>query len=193
MNISAMILSGGKSSRMGQDKASLKWNQTSMIEHLANELKCDRISEVFISAAHEGDYAKTGLPVVADEHEGIGPLEGIRRGLLYAKEEYLFVCAVDMPFVSGKTALSLTERVCPEYNAYVFREGGRIHPVCAIYHKSVLPVIEMLIRDGNYKISELLDRVQTFYVDLEESGLDKKNLVNVNTPEEYANLVNHPE
>ena len=193
MNLSAMILSGGKSSRMGQDKASLKWKQTGMLEHLAEELKCDGISEVFISVAHEGDYAKTGLPLCVDENWEIGPMEGIRRGLYYAKEEYLFVCAVDMPFVTGKTALYLEGLIRPEYNAYVFRENERIHPVCAIYHKSVLPVIETQVREGNYKLSELLLRVNTLYADLEKSGLDRNSLVNVNTPEEYAKLLNSRE
>ena len=193
MNISAMILSGGKSSRMGQDKASLKWKQTTMLEHLAGELTCDGISEVFISVAKEGDYAKTGLRVCVDENRGIGPMEGIRRGLLIAREEYLFVCAVDMPYVTGKTALYLANLITPEYNAYVFREGGKIHPVCAVYHKSVLPEIETLIREENYKLSELLFRVHTLYADLDQSGLEKKNLMNVNTQEEYEKIINCPE
>ena len=156
-----------------------------MLEHLAGSFRCDGISEILVSAAREGDYAKCGLPVIADENQGIGPMEGIRRGLLLAKEEYLFVCAVDMPFVSGKTALYLAGQIRPEYNAYVFIDGGKIHPACAIYHKSVLPVIETQIREKHYKLSELLVRVQTMYVNLDESGLDRKSLVNVNTPEEY--------
>ncbi len=212
MNISAMILTGGRSTRMGQDKARLKYGQENFLEHIAGELAGDLnsviqgnaqasgakrasgvnrilITEVFLSVAREGDYAELGLPAVADENQGIGPIEGIRRGLDYAREEYLFVCAVDMPFIQREMALSLAENISPDYDAYVFREGGRIHPTCAIYHRSAGTCAGLLISEGRYRLSDLLDGIRTRYVDLSEGLFRTQNLKNINTPEDYRNTI----
>ncbi len=191
MNISAMILTGGKSSRMGQDKARLIQNGESFLEHLIVEMAVSAspgrtvITELFLSAAREGDYADTGLPVVPDEHQGIGPIEGIRRGLIFAREEYLFVCAVDMPFVRREMVDYLAGLVSPEYDAYVFREESRIYPVCAIYHRRVLLQIDKMIRESRYRLRDLLSRVRTRYVDAAGEIFGDHPFMNINTPEEY--------
>ena len=99
---SVAILAGGKSTRMGQDKALLKLNNERFIDRLAREFR--PCGEVFLSAAHPGDYADVGLHVVADEHQEIGPIEGIRQALIYAHKDYVFVCAADMPFLKKEMA-----------------------------------------------------------------------------------------
>ncbi len=143
------------------------------------------ITEVFLSVAREGDYKELGLPVVADENQGIGPIEGIRRGLGFAREDYLFVCAVDMPFVQKEMALHLAGFISPDHDAYIFREGGRIHPTCAIYHRSVRIRAEEMIREGRYRLGDLCNGVRVRYVDLEGSPFMERNLQNINTPEDY--------
>ncbi len=207
MNISAMILTGGRSERMGQDKARLSYDRESFLSHLIRELQgtsdpsasilpCEKaediaygnntvITELFLSVAHEGDYAEMGQPLVADEHQGIGPIEGIRRGLGFAREEYLFVCAVDMPFVQRDMAFMLARCIVPDYEAYVFREGEQIHPACAIYHRSVMVCAEQMIREGRYRLRDLLGRVRTRYVDIDDTFFRAENLRNINTPQDY--------
>ncbi len=203
-----MILAGGRSTRMGQDKARLRYGRESFLEHIAGVLMGDldsvtsektqaygvkrasgrnrvTITQVFLSVAREGDYADLGLPAVADENQGIGPIEGIRRGLEYAREEYLFVCAVDMPFIQKEMALSLAENISPDFDAYVFRVGDRIHPTCAVYHRSVLPYAARMIAEGRYRLRDLLDGVRTKYVDLNEDLFRAQNLSNINTFEDY--------
>ncbi|MCR5748259.1 MAG: molybdenum cofactor guanylyltransferase [Lachnospiraceae bacterium] len=241
MNISAMILTGGRSVRMGHDKAQLKWKDESLIEHLAHELKGKEshdspdlyyreditgsdtsgsdaneayisgfdadeadisgfddtgsdisspvITEVFISAAKNSDDYNTGLHVAADEHDHIGPIEGIRQGLLYAKEEYLFICAVDMPYVKKEMALFLADKISRDHTAYIFKEGTRIHPTCGIYHRSVLPVIDTMISKKQYSLKKLLSQTKTIYFDINDCGFSNKNLTNINTPEEYRTAV----
>ncbi len=183
LKYSVAILAGGKSTRMGQDKALLKLNNERFIDRLAKEfLPC---GEVFLSTAHPGDYADVGLRVVADEHKEIGPIEGIRQALIFSKRDYVFVCAADMPFLKKEMADYLAEFISSDYDAYVFTDEKRMHPLCAIYHKSVLPVIEELIAKGKYRLAEILYAVRTKFVSLEYSCFDTKTVRNINTREEY--------
>ncbi|MBR1471241.1 MAG: molybdopterin-guanine dinucleotide biosynthesis protein B [Lachnospiraceae bacterium] len=183
---SAVILAGGKSTRMGQDKALLKLNNERFIDRLAREFS--DCGEVLLSAAHAGDYADAGLRVVADEHQGIGPIEGIRQALLHAREEYVFVCAADMPFVRREMADYLAEFISSDHDVYVVRDEKRLHPLCAIYHKSVLPVIEALIGKGDYRLVDILNAVRTKVVELKYSCFDSKTVKNINTREEYRTI-----
>lgn len=181
---SAAILVGGKSTRMGQDKALLKLNNERFIDHLINEFsECE---EVFLSVAKKGDYADTGIASIADENREIGPIEGIRQSLIYAHNDYVFVCAADMPFLKKDLADYISEFISSDYDAYVIRDEKRLQPLCAIYHKSVLPVIEEQIANGKYKLFDVLSRIRVKYIDIHTSTFDSKTIKNINTREDYA-------
>lgn len=184
VKFSAAILAGGKSTRMGQDKALLKLNNERFIDRLISEFSgCD---EVFISVAHKGDYSDTGIPSVVDENSEIGPIEGIRQSLIFAGNDYVFVCAADMPFLRKGLAEYLAEFISSDYDAYVIRDEKRIQPLCAIYHKSLLPIIEEQIANGKYRLVDVLSRVRVKYVDLTKSCFETKIVKNINTRDEYA-------
>lgn len=183
---SVAILAGGKSSRMGRDKALLSLEGARFIDRLAWEFA--PCGDVFISAANPGDYADAGLPVVADENRGIGPIEGIHQALLRAGRDCVFVCATDMPFLKKEAADYLAEFVSSDHDAWVFTSAGRVQPLCAIYRKAALPAIEALIAQGRYKLTALLSSVRTKYVRLEDSRFDSRLLDNINTPREYRAL-----
>lgn len=185
MKLSAAILVG-RSTRMGQDKALLKLGEQTFIGHLAEELSvCD---EVFISKTLDADYSEYGLTVIQDENLGVGPMEGIRQSLLYADADYVFICGVDMPFVRKEMVLYLKELVSPEYDIYVFRDGDRVHPLCGIYSRKVLPLAKKMIAEGRYRMMELLANASTKYVDIDASPFSGETLRNINTPEEYQAL-----
>ena len=186
MNLSAAILVG-QSTRMGRDKALLMLNRRTFIEHLARELSvCE---EVFISAAAPRSYSDYGLEVLVDEHQGIGPIEGIRHSLLHACSDYVFFCAVDMPFVCREMILYLSEFISSDYDAYVFCEKDKVHPLCGIYSKAALPACEELIEEGQYRMMSLLSRIRTKYVNIETSCFGPDRLRNINTPEDYQAIL----
>lgn len=187
MNLSGAILVG-LSTRMGQDKALLKLNRQTFIGHLARELSvCD---EVFISETLKTDYSEYGLPVIQDEHQGIGPMEGIRQSLRYAAYDHVFICAVDMPFVVSGMIRFLKGVLSPDYDIYVYKDGDRVHPLCGIYSKRVLPAADQLIGEGRYRMMDLLGSVPTRYIDIKDSGFSGDMLRNINTPEEYRAICN---
>ena len=188
MDLIAVILAGGRSSRMGRDKALLELNEQKFIDHLVQELS--GCCKVMISAAHQDDYAGYGVPVIADETKGIGPIEGIRQALRSSVSEYVFVCAVDTPFVRKEMVQYLAEFISSDYDAFVFRDGDRIHPHIGIYSRAALSVIEEMIGEKQYRLTELLSRIRTKYVDIGTSCFDRKVLRNINTPDDYLAILN---
>ena len=188
MDLIAVILAGGRSSRMGRDKALLELNEQKFIDHLVQELS--GCCKVMISAAHQDDYAGYGVPVIADETKDIGPIEGIRQALRSSVSEYVFVCAVDTPFVRKEMVQYLAEFISSDYDAFVFRDGNRIHPHIGIYSRTALPAIEEMIGEKQYRLTELLSRIRTKYVDIGTSCFDRKVLRNINTPDDYLAILN---
>ena len=180
------ILAGGKSTRMGQNKALMEFNNNTLIGRISKEFKHN--SEVLVSAAERGVYEELGFRVIYDEHKDIGPIEGIRRVLMSASEDYVFVCAADMPFVNREIAEYIAEFISSDYDCYVVADEERLHPLCAIYSKKVLPVIEELIAKGKYKLTEIFNNVRTKFISLEHTNFDRKVVRNVNTRDEFLKL-----
>ncbi len=184
--ISVGILAGGESSRMGQNKALIQIGKERIIDRLTSEFAS--YPEVIISAAEHGIYEELGLKVVYDEHRKTGPIEGIRRVLSCAAGEYVFICAADMPYVSRDLVAYLSGYISSDYDCYVIADEDHIQPLCAIYSKKVLPVIEELISEGRYRLREIFGRVSTRYVSLEYTDFDKKTVRNINTKEDLKEI-----
>lgn len=185
--LSVGVLAGGKSTRMGQNKALMQIESKRFIDRICEELS--GFSEVLISDAQKGTYEEMGLPVVYDEHDGIGPLEGIYQILQHAKEEYVFICAADMPFIKKELVEYMAEFISSDYDCYCLVDEDHIHPLCAIYSKKMLDIVREQIEAGNYRIMQVLRRVRTKYIRLESSCFDKRVVRNINTREEYAQAI----
>ncbi len=97
MKISVGVLAGGKSSRMGRNKAFLSYNESSFIEVIAKE--CEDFSKIIISANKIEAFKDLGFKVVKDEKEGFGSLEGIYQTLKEIDTEYILIIATDMPYI----------------------------------------------------------------------------------------------
>ncbi|MBI2810941.1 MAG: molybdenum cofactor guanylyltransferase [Candidatus Melainabacteria bacterium] len=105
--VTALVLCGGKSRRMGRPKAFLPFEGTTMVNHVLNQVR-DLFAEVFIVANEPDNYEDLGVDVVKDILPYRGPLGGILSGLLVAKHEYTFVIACDMPFVDKRLIREMT-------------------------------------------------------------------------------------
>ncbi len=186
IKISAGILAGGESLRMGQNKALIRIGNERIIDRLTAEFSS--FSEVIISAAEQGIYEDTGLKTVYDENKKIGPMEGIRQVLLAASEEYVFICAADMPFLRKELVSYLAGYISSDYDCYVMADEDHIQPLCAIYSKRVLPVVEELIKEGRYRLREIFKRVSTKYITLEYTCFDRKTVRNINTRQELREI-----
>jgi len=147
MNLGAVILAGGKSSRMGQDKAWLEiGGQTLLARQIELAHECGA-EEVFISGRRDKDYSQFACPVLYDRWAETGPLAGIRRALEETASSHLLVLAVDMP---GLTPVVLRNLAKPRRDGRgrIPRIGGRIEPLAAIYPKSAANLAAALLNGG---------------------------------------------
>jgi molybdopterin-guanine dinucleotide biosynthesis protein A len=145
MNFSAVILAGGKSSRMGCDKAWLEIQGETLLARQVNLARKIGALETFISGRPEKDYSEFGCPVLRDKFADAGPLAGIERALAAASCSLLLVLAVDMPALKAGSLKKLAA-VCAENHGAIPRWAGKIEPLAAFYPKSSRFLAENLLR-----------------------------------------------
>ncbi len=185
--ISAIILAGGRSSRMGKNKAFLVIDQISMIERQIQELT-RRFAPIIIVSGQPELYDALGVEVYQDEFPGYGPLAGIQAGLKAAPTEEIFVIPCDMPFVDADLGTQMLRNL-GEADGIALQTPGGIEPLCAIYTKRCLPAIETFLRTGGRKVVDFYPHVNMKYLPAQNLSLREplqELLYNVNTPQDYA-------
>lgn len=184
---SAILLCGGRSTRMGRDKGLLEWEGRPLIVHAA-ELLQSMFQEVLLVAGDKKRYAGLlNLPILGDRIAGLGPLGGIYTGLLASSNGWNFVLACDMPRVRPTLIALLLSEIEEAYKVVVPRVRGHFEPLLAFYHKDCLPQIECLIAAGTLKPIELYALVPTKVVPqgrLRRVDPDLESFSNLNAPED---------
>ncbi|HJQ24021.1 MAG TPA: molybdenum cofactor guanylyltransferase [Blastocatellia bacterium] len=190
MKAEGFVTAGGKSSRMGRDKAWLELGGATMIERVIAALRPATAQVTII--ANRPEYARLGLPVVADTHTEVGPLEAIRTALAHARQPRVVLVGCDLPFVTPQLFTHLL-RVDGEVQAVVpLDASGQIEPLCAVYSTAALADVEALIAAGHFKVSRLFERVPTRFVAFDElRHLDGAGqfFENINSPADYQRAV----
>lgn len=182
--ISAAILCGGRSRRMGQDKARLPWEGRELLDAIAQGLS--GAEEILLAAAEEGDYADKPYPVAADRFPGCGPLAGLHAALAACRAPLLFVTPCDTPLADWDTARALYGFLDSGWDAVVpVDSSGRLHPLCGLYRKRALPVLEEHLGAGRYRVTEALCALPVRRVPAGALPHGEDTLRNLNTPEEY--------
>lgn len=162
----AIILAGGKSSRMGFDKQFLKLQDKYIVEMTAERLK-KIFNEIIIVTNKPKQYAKYGYRLAMDEIKGFGPLAGIHAGLKSSSSMYNYIVACDMPFINIDYIRYMMELIaCHEgkADAVITRYGNWIEPFNAFYSRSLLPRIEESIKANNRQINRLLKDANVLYI-----------------------------
>lgn len=157
--MNALILTGGKSRRMGEDKFSLRYREKPQYLRL-RELLNIFFSEVFFSVSTEQAEFFRGFPHLTDREENRGPMMGLYSAFLFKKVPWLTV-AVDMPFLSGEAVLRLKKACDPRAEgtiAYSVARSGeeQIEPLFSLYHPSLFPDLEAAVQSGNLSLKALL-------------------------------------
>jgi len=186
MGVSAAILAGGKSSRMGTNKSLLLLDGKSVIERISNSLQ-DMCNECFIIANDQKPYEQLGMPIYQDDHPGQGPLAGLEAALIHAKSDLVLLAACDMPFADPAVYRLLLDQLGGA-DAAVPVYAGRMHPLSGLYRKTALPAVQSCLEQGNLRMKSFLNLIQTkelsHFPELGPDILDK-HFFNMNTPEEY--------
>ena len=188
MSISAIILSGGRATRMnGVDKGLVLLKNKPLIAHVTARLQ-PQVDEIFINANREIEqYQALGYQVLQDENtDFIGPLAGFSLGLQHAKHDYILTVPCDSPLLP----LDLVERLynnmaVSRADIAVASSAGNTHPVFCLMKKSVLPSLLSYIEGGKRKVSAWQKSQQYVEVDFSDCA---DAFFNLNTLEDLAAL-----
>jgi molybdenum cofactor guanylyltransferase len=185
-SVTGFVLAGGKSSRMGQDKAFLQLERRTLLAH-ALELAQAVTENAWIVGSAE-KFGAFGS-VLEDRYPGCGPLAGIQAALAATLTELNLITAVDMPFLELDFLKYLIAQARENQAVVVVpKAGGRLQPLCAIYRKDFSEIAERSLRVGKNKVDSLLLEVQTLVIDqaeLERNGFTEDMFRNLNTEKDW--------
>lgn len=160
-----VVLAGGKSSRMGRDKALIEIDGRTLLDR-ALDLLDPHCTELLVIGERE-KYGHVGPFVIADEWPGKGPLGGIATAMRYASNDMLLVVACDMPHLTARLLELLKAQLGNATDAVVPRHAGFIEPLAAAYRRSAQPAFRRCVELDVLKMSDALSQVRTSYVDAE--------------------------
>ncbi len=187
-DITGIILVGGKSRRMGKDKAFLKLAGKTLFERILDLFRAN-FEQILLVGNQADRFAGYGLPIIPDIYTG-SSLGGIYTGLHRSTTEHIFVASCDLPFPNGEILRYLCDRRSG-YDAVVATTANGYEPLFALYSKNCLGPIKELIESGDYCAYAYFPEVNVRYVPYEElAHLDRDGtaFLNVNTPEEFIRI-----
>jgi len=186
MSISALVLCGGKSTRMGTDKALRLIAGKPLLAHVLGVLE-PLFDDIVLSVGPVARYDEFGKRTVCDELLGVGPLAGLHAGLRAVRHEAALVVACDMPLVNPRIVGLLIDRL-HDFDCVVPRVAGEYEPMLAVYRRTCVPAIEAALAAGRRRMIGFLDSVRVCVpdeADLRELEADLASLNNVNTPADF--------
>ena len=182
----AVVLTGGKSSRMGRPKALLPFDGEPLIVHVVRALK-KMFAETVVVAAPDQELPSLPAVLVRDEVAYQGPVSGIYHGLKAATKEVCFVTSCDAPFLNLQLISQLLAQIS-DCDVVVPYWQQRFQPLHAVYRTSVLPLLKDQLERGELRPIFLYDKVRTRKIPEQEiRRLDSEglSLLNMNSPAEY--------
>lgn len=189
MTHSAIVLCGGRSTRMGRDKASLLFGSETLLGRVVRIVR--EAADDVVLVAREGQMLPAGFEAVRDPAEGLGPLAGLMVGLRHVRADRAFLTACDLPFLRPALIGRLLD-LSAGYDAAVPVIDAYPMMTTAVYARSIAPVIEALVAKRALRARDLLDHVRVRRVqpdELREVDPDLESFRTCNTPESYADAL----
>lgn len=175
----AIILAGGESSRMEQDKGLMLYKGQPMIQWVINAVL--QVTENIVIVANDKTYEKFGYPVIPDKVKKAGPLAGMAAGMSAADWGKSWILACDAPSIQPdllnrlRVAMGNRMAAVPRYN-------GRLYPLSAFYDHDILPVLEKYLAQGELKLTTLVEGIDSVIFDA--SNYAPVNFMNINSPKD---------
>lgn len=187
--VTGVILAGGKSSRLGRDKAFLDFGGRPLIAHVHGAV-CGLFREVIVVAPDPSAFSFLPMRVISDTFAGKGPLAGVQAGLAALSPESgaAFLLACDLPFVNPDLVRHLIG-LWDGHQAVVPKRGSFFEPLHALYDRRCLPAVEAELAGPSPRVSSFFSRVDVRYAgpdEVEPFGPWERLFFNINTDEDYA-------
>jgi molybdopterin-guanine dinucleotide biosynthesis protein A len=180
----AVILSGGRSSRMGSDKAFLTIHGVTFMQRLLT-LASSIFPHVLISANDVGKYAEFGVPVLPDAFPDAGPLAGIHACMTHASTPFLFLLTCDVPMLSAEVIRHVLRHARKD-EVTLAATGHEAPLLCGVLPRRIEPVLKRALSSGNHRALSVLMQEKFSVLDC---SLYADCLVGINTREEYERLL----
>jgi len=182
MNRAAFVLVGGRSSRMGRDKARLPIQGRSLVEHVASQ--AHGVTDNITLVGEISRYANLGYPVIEDIFPGRGPLSGIHTALTQSGSEWNLILACDMPQVTAAFLDQLMARAEAGQASAVIPVGPDTvpQPLCAAYHRRCALEVARALEHGVQKVTEAFEAFDIDFWPVPHTYYFR----NLNTPEEWS-------
>ena len=179
MRAAGFVLVGGKSARMGQDKALLLWHSRHLVEKVAATVAA--VTGTVTLVGQPERYRNLKIPCLPDGRHGLGPLAGIEAVLETGQGEWNLIIGCDMPGISIAVLRCLLDKAGQTSALCVAAQDitGQIHPLCAVYHRRCLPAVKQSLDTGRLKLMNVLEDLQAEHI------LVQTKLENINTPEDW--------
>jgi molybdenum cofactor guanylyltransferase len=209
-NAEAFLLVGGKSSRMGRDKALLEINGTPLIQR-ATSLLAPLVAKITLvtsadpssNAENTNPYSNFGCPTVIDRWPNAGPLGGIATALAAAQNPWCLFLACDMPFITPEWITYLLGRVAelerntgasPQTDVIIPQTKRGLEPLCALYRASCAPILAAALENGVRKVTDALANLKQMRIaecEWRTFSPDGNLFGNLNTWQDYLDANQH--
>lgn len=189
--MTAIILAGGQSRRMGQDKALLKMEQESFIQRMINSVA--DYDEIIVVTNEPDKYKHLNVKIIKDVYKGLGPLAGLHAGLLEARNSWCLLLPCDTPFINSDVTSFIAKEIQEDYEAIVVKESKKVHPLIGLYNKRIVPLLEKRLEEKQLRVMDFIGSVRTKHIDLYSGGFNGEKITrNINTPSAYEALNRPP-
>ncbi|MEA3434749.1 MAG: molybdenum cofactor guanylyltransferase MobA [Campylobacterota bacterium] len=180
--VTAIIFAGGKSSRMGKDKALLPFADCNTLSEFQYNKLTALFDNVYISSKEDKFNFET--KVITDLYEESSPLVGIISAFETLKEDEVFILSVDAPFVNEEVIEKLLNHG-KQFDAIIAKSTSGTQPLCGVYRRSILPLAQKHLKEGDHRLNNLLGEADTQFVSFEDDTL----FTNLNHPHEYESAL----
>jgi len=187
-DIVAVILAGGKSSRMGRRKELLEWGGRPLIMHQVDAIRGAGLPCLIVCNQQEELpdelFAANDVQIVADRESSSGPITGIVTAMQTSVEAALLIFSCDLPFLETRHVCQMIRHVpdLEHWDAVVAHTQDRVHPLFALYHRRTQTAFEHALESKSYRVMAVLEQLKVHL--LQEEWL-AEGAFNMNTPQEY--------
>ena len=180
--ISGAIMAGGRSSRLGVNKAFLKFHGRPAVELVLEKVSA-LVPPVVIITNSPAEFGHLNIPAAPDIRPGCGPLSGIHAALSLSPAQYVLVVSCDLPLLTPQILRTLLSAY-PGYDITLYKHE-LFEPLCAVYCRTCLPALEELIDHHEYRIIDLFPTLNVNVIRTDQ----KEAFQSINTPEDYARVL----
>lgn len=185
-DVTGVVLAGGKSKRMGEDKSFLSYGDKFFIDQLLDVLKDTAVSEILISINEVDKYHSLPFRRIKDTFVDHGPLAGIYEALTVSQNDHILCVPCDMPLIDSAVLQYILSESTPDIiNVTVV--GQNLHPLLGVFPKVILPNLEDYLKSDRKKVFDFITGVEYKLIEL---SAFRNKIININTEDEYRSLIN---